>query len=254
MLSESTKINSKGYKLTEKKRVAALPELIPPKTLRLKFCKVGTLQYISHLDLQRTFNRIINRACLPVWYTKGFNPHIKLVFSTPLSVGAQSVCEYLDIRIDREMSATDIKDRLNAEMTDEFYITDIYEPTTDFSEIKWATYEISITNSGADEELAENIKKVLTTSPLWLTKKTKAGEREIDIVQLIYSAEVMFEKETGNIRLLTTVSASANEYLNPEMLITALKDKLGILSESPIDEHYSIMRLSLLKEDMTEFL
>ena len=135
MLSE---VKQNG-KLNEKRRVLALPELTPPRTVRLKFCKVGTLQYISHLDLQRTFNRIINRACLPVWYTKGFNPHIKLVFSTPLSVGAQSVCEYLDIRIDREMSCEEIKERLNAEMTDEFYITDAYLPSSDFSEIAWAS-------------------------------------------------------------------------------------------------------------------
>ena len=63
MLSE---VKQNG-KLNEKRRVLALPELTPPRTVRLKFCKVGTLQYISHLDLQRTFNRIINRACLPVW-------------------------------------------------------------------------------------------------------------------------------------------------------------------------------------------
>ena len=109
MLSES-KTNGK---LTEKNRLKALPELVPPKTVRLKFCKIGTLQYISHLDLQTTFNRIINRACLPVWYTKGFNPHIKLVFSTPLSVGTESICEYLDIRLDRDMSCEEIKERLH---------------------------------------------------------------------------------------------------------------------------------------------
>lgn len=54
-------------------------------TVRLKFRKVGDLQYISHLDLQRTFNRVIKRSGIPVWYTQGFNPHMKLVFSSPLS-------------------------------------------------------------------------------------------------------------------------------------------------------------------------
>ena len=75
---------SEGKKLTEKKRLREMPLLEQPITVRLKFRKVGSLQYISHLDLQRTFNRVISRACIPVWYTKGFNPHIKLVFSTPL--------------------------------------------------------------------------------------------------------------------------------------------------------------------------
>ena len=248
MLSES-----KNGKLTEKKRVAGLPELVPPRSIRLKFIKVGTLQYISHLDLQRTFNRIINRACLPVWYTKGFNPHIKMVFSTPLSVGSESVCEYLDIRIDREMSCEEIMARLNAEMTEEFHIIDAYVPDSDFSDIKWATYKISVTTKGADRALAEKVRSTLTQSPLTLVKKTKAGEKEIDIIPLIYSVNAEYDKETGSIDIEATVSASSSEYLNPEMLISGLKNKLGILSDDPTEEYYSIMRTELLKENMTRF-
>lgn len=245
--------NGKQGKLIEKKRVLALPELDPPKHVRLKFMKVGTLQYISHLDLQRTFNRIINRACLPVWYTKGFNPHIKLVFSTPLSVGSESVCEYLDIRIDREMSCEEIVERLNAEMTEEFHIVEAYVPESDFSQIKWASYDISIHTTGASLQMADNVRQVLTTSPLNLVKKTKAGEKEIDIVPLIYSVESKYNPDTQSIDIKTTVSASSTEYLNPEMLITGLKNKLGILSADPTEEYYSILRTQLFNEDMTEF-
>ena len=94
-----------------------LPMLDAPRTTRVKFRKVGNLQYISHLDLQRTFNRVLVRAGLPLWYTKGFNPHIKMVFGLPLPVGCESECEFLDVRIEREMSAEEILKRLNAELT-----------------------------------------------------------------------------------------------------------------------------------------
>jgi len=245
---------SKEYsKLNEKKRVATLPELVPPRAIRLKFVKVGTLQYISHLDLQRTFTRIINRACLPVWYTKGFNPHIKMVFSTPLSVGTESVCEYLDIKIDREMSCEEIMERINAEMTDEFHIVDAYLPASDFSQIKWASYKICIFTLGASQTLAQEIQSALTTSPLILVKKTKAGEKEIDIVPLISHVQTKYNGESGEIEIETTVSASTNEYLNPEMLISGLKMKLGILSEDIKSEYYTILRTNLFKEDMTVF-
>ncbi len=243
----------KEGKLAEKKRVLALPVLEPPRSIRLKFCKVGTLQYISHLDLQRTFNRIINRACLPVWYTKGFNPHIKLVFSTPLSVGTQSRCEYLDIRIDREMSCEDIVERLNFEMTDEFHIIDAYVPSSDFSEIRWASYEISITTIGAGEELAKDIQRVLTSAPLAMTKKTKSGEKEVDIIPLIKSVSAEYDKAAKAIKIDAVVSAAVDEYLNPEMIISALRNACGILSGSPAEEHYSIMRTALLDKDFKEF-
>ena len=249
MLSES-KTNGK---LIEKKRVKALPELEPPRTVRLKFCKFGTLQYISHLDLQTAFNRIINRACLPVWYTKGFNPHIKLVFSTPLSVGTESVCEYLDIRIDREMSCEEIKDRLNAEMTDEFYITEAYLPENDFCDIGWASYEISIHTDGASEELAQKAQKLLTTSPLVLTKKSKSGEKEVDIIPFIKSISAEYDAKKDSVDIKTTVKASSTEYLNPELIVTGLRKYLGVLAGDPVTEYYSIMRTAIFKEDMTEF-
>ena len=240
-------------KLIQKKEMLSRPELPNPKVVRLKFCKVGTLQYISHLDLQRTFNRILVRACVPVWYTQGFNPHIKLVFSTPLSVGSESVCEYLDIRLSREMPLDELMNKINAEMTDEFHIVDVYEPKNDFSNIAYASYNMLIHTNGASLDLANQIKSILTTSPLNMIKKGKAGEKEIDIIPLIRDVDVNFDELRGDIVIKAVLSASSNQYLNPEMLITALRERVGILSGDMTEEHYSIMRTSLLKENMSEF-
>ena len=242
---------SEFEKLTEKKRLAALPPLERPINVRLKFRKVGKLQYISHLDLQRTFMRVIVRACIPAWYTKGFNPHAKLVFSTPLSVGSESEYEFLDLRIDRDMPPEEIMRRLNAELTDELCITDAYIPTSDFSEIAYATYDINICTEGASVQMAEQIKTLLTTSPFVITKKTKSGEKDIDIVPLIKSVDVGFAD--GRIIMSATLSASVGEFLNPELLIGGLKDKCGILSGNPTEEWYTIMRMSVRRSDMSLF-
>ena len=244
---------SQGKKLIEKKRLKEQPLLQSPITVRLKFRKVGTLQYISHLDLQRTILRVINRACIPVWYTKGFNPHAKLIFSTPLSVGAQSEYEFLDIRIDREMSCEEIMKRMNRELTDELYITEAYIPTTDFHDIAWSTYEIKIKTEKASEALARDINNTLTTSPLNLTKRTKAGDKVVDIISMINSLKVKFDEKSGCITILTTLSATTAEFLNPEMIITGLKQKHSILMGDPLKESYSILRTSLLKADFSLF-
>ncbi len=242
-----------SQKLIEKKRLRELPELERPLTVRLKFRKTGSLQYISHLDLQRTFNRVIVRACLPVWYTKGFNPHAKLVFSTPLSVGAQSVCEYLDIRIDREMACEEIKERLNRELTDELYITDAYIPKHDFSEIAWSSYEIEISSDSIYCDTASAALNLFKGSPLVMTKKSKSGEKEIDIIPLINDINVRFDEVDKLLKIFCTLSATSTEYLNPEMLVTALKEHLGLLQGNPAEEWYTIMRTELLRADLTSF-
>ena len=240
---------SHGEKLTERARLRTLPLLDTPRTVRFQFRKVGNLQYISHLDLQRTFIRVINRACIPVWYTKGFNPHAKLVFSTPLSVGAQSEYEFLDLRIDRDMPCEELMARLNGELTEELCITDAYLPTTDFSAIAWASYEYEVCTEGASADMAKALEQTLTTSPLTLVKRTKSGEKEVDIVPLIQSVAVRFDAETGNLRMQATLRALSTEFLNPEMLITGLKQKNGILASDPAKEWYTILRTAVMTED-----
>ena len=244
---------SEKSKLTEKKRLKSLPELPSPITVRLKFRKTGSLQYISHLDLQRTFMRVIVRACIPAWYTKGFNPHAKLVFSTPLSVGTQSVCEYLDVRVDREMSCEEIMNRLNAELTDELYITDAYIPKNDFSQIAWSSYDIEIKTSGVGVEMANKAKSLLTTSPLMMLKKSKSGEKEVDIIPMIKSVDAYYRAENGTLVIKCLLTASSTLYLNPEMLVTALKNNIGIMRGDPTSESYTIMRTGLYTESLEIF-
>ncbi len=221
--------------------------------VRLKFVKVGNLQYISHLDLQRTFNRVIKRSGIPVWYTKGFNPHMKLVFSSPLSIGSESVCEYLDLSMQGVISCEEIMDRLNRELTDELRIKKAYIAERKFSDIAWADYVCEIFSEGADEELASKIEKLFATSPLNMIKSTKSGDKEIDIIPLVKRLSADFDKEKGTLVIRARLSATSTNFLNPEMLVTAMKQKLGILSGNPSLEWYRILRENLLDEKEKSF-
>ena len=60
-------------------------------TVRIWFTKTGEASYISLLDLQRVMGRALKRSGLPVWYTLGFNPHIYMTFTCPLSLGQESL-------------------------------------------------------------------------------------------------------------------------------------------------------------------
>ena len=224
-----------------------LPLLDAPRTLRVRFRTVGNLQYISHLDLQRTFSRVLVRAGLPLWYTKGFNPHIKMVFGMPLPVGSESECEFLDIRIEREMSEAEVMARLNAELTDELSVTAVYPAMRKFSEIAYAEYLYTVVTAGADEALADRVREALTTGPLTVVKKTKSGEKEVNILEALHRTDVRLEN--GAIVIEAVLAAGEGKYLSPEALITALREKTGILSGDPTVEHYRILRRRALLAD-----
>jgi radical SAM family uncharacterized protein/radical SAM-linked protein len=72
---------------------------------RVKYSKGPEVRFISHLDMTRVWLRVISRAGLPVAYSQGFSPHPKVSFGPPLPLGVTSRGEYLDIQLDRPVSA-----------------------------------------------------------------------------------------------------------------------------------------------------
>ena len=216
------------------------PLLDVPVIYRVLFCKRNEAQYISHLDLQRTIMRVLSRAGIPMWYTEGFNPHPKVVFALPLSVGAESVCEFLDLRIAREISCEETKDLLNRQLTEDMEVRDVYVPDTKFTQIGWADYTARCVWPGLDGVGTEQIVSFLKTSPVEVTKKSKSGPKTFDIVPLIGRIDLSREEKQLVFRL--RLSASENDYLNPELLLGAVRGHFGLGPEDPATETHTIMR------------
>lgn len=224
-----------------------------PINLRVKFKKVGKLQYISHLDLVRTMNKIIVRAKLPLWYTEGFNPKPKMVFAAPLSIGTESKAEFVDIRLSERMSEEEALACLNKNLTDEMQAECAYYPESKLTDLKWLSYTFLIKTDHADEELAKRCESVLLADKVEVDKKTKSGDvARVDIRHLIKSVSAALDGE--HIRINAVLSADASAFLNPELLIKALKNHVGILSNPDLTkEYYSIMREEAYKSDMSVF-
>lgn len=249
MVSDS----KKGLKPYSKDDYELLSE---PRYIRFKFRKVGDLQYISHLDLQKTMGRVLIRAKAPLWYSKGFNPHPKLIFALPLSVGAESECEYLDVRVERAIPPEELLAHINLELTEELRFLDAYYAETKLEDIYWAEYDIDIKTAGADAQMAEDIKTLLCAERVIVTKRVKKDKKvsfkEIDIAPYVRDVDVCFDGEI--IKLNLKLSASINQthpHINPEQVMGMLKERLCILSGDPIAEEYSIMRTRVLLSDGT---
>ena len=223
-----------------------------PLKIRIKFKKLGRLQYISHLDLVRTMNKIIVRAHLPLWYTEGFNPKPKMVFAAPLSIGTESKAEYMDVRLCEYIEPETVKERLNENMTEEMQVLDVYYPETKLTDMKWLSYTFLIKTNGADAALAERCDSALSSDSLKVLKNTKSGECEVDIRPLVKSASCALDGEL--LRINACLSADSSSFLNPEYIVKILRERCGILSAHDITtEWYSIMRERAYLEDMTEF-
>lgn len=219
------------------------------REVRLRFSKTGQAKYISHLDTNRVFSRAFARAKINLWYTQGFNPRPYMSFSLPLSLGVESYCENVDIRIIDELTDEEIKVRVNDALPLGIRIIDVYDDFMDCHDIVYSDYVYKF--EFKDNELAlEKIKSVLESDAIMAQKKAKQGKRrvlkETDIKQFIvkYNISIRDDNIILNIRLL----AGPDKNLNPTLLFDT------IIRLIDMDyEWKSIGRINLLTKDFKEY-
>ncbi len=219
--------------------------------VRIKFSKTGDLMYISHLDLARTMQRIILRAGIDIWYSEGFNPQPKMVFALPLPTGVESGCELLDIKLNSYMPHKEIMDRLNANFPQDMRVLDVYTPEVKIKEIAYAEYELCLFSPKINMQTSEKI-DALFSGECMMTKKTKSGEKEINICD--YINKITTQGGENSVKINAILCADNEKNLSPELLVLAIKKHLDIMTSEGTDEYYRIMRKRLLKQDLNEFI
>ncbi|MBR3738089.1 MAG: TIGR03936 family radical SAM-associated protein, partial [Eubacterium sp.] len=179
-----------------------------------------------------------------------FNPHPYMSFSLPLSLGVESLCENVDIRIiDDSADYSEIKDKLNAVLPMGIRIVDVYSDFMDCHDIAYSDYVYKF--EFADNQTAlEKIESVLSQDEILALKKGKKGKKRImketDIKQFIdkYSISIRGNQIVLNIRLL----AGSEKNLNPSLLF----DTIIRLIDMDF-EYKSISRIRLLTSDLKEY-
>lgn len=84
--------------------------------LRVSYRKRGDLRFLSHLDLVRTIERALRRSELPIAFSQGFNPRIRLSFPGALSTGVESEVEELDMYLTADVEPSCVAERLRGQL------------------------------------------------------------------------------------------------------------------------------------------
>lgn len=84
----------------------------PVVKFRIKYRKTMDARLTSHLDILRSFQRIVRRADLPAAYTKGFHPRMRLVPGPALGLGVLSDSEWMDLDLRENMELEEVRRRL----------------------------------------------------------------------------------------------------------------------------------------------
>lgn len=200
----------------------------------LKFGKKGNLKYISHLDLLRLFQRGFKRAHIKLKYSQGFNPHAKIGFALPLSLGFESEGEYMEFETDETYDTEDIKARLKSCMPKglKVYECGMLTETSKTAVAAALEYASYIVIFRGDEQKADiidsRIKSFMDQKEIISVKFSKKKKKEIesDIRPHIKSVNSIKGKEGLTLSLMLKTGSMGN--LNAETLCEELCRFCGI--------------------------
>ncbi|SDH44530.1 radical SAM-linked protein [Pseudobutyrivibrio sp. 49] len=203
--------------------------------VRVKFAKTGIMRYVGHLDLMRFFQKAVKRSELPIRYSEGFNPHQIMSFAAPLGVGLTSEGEYMDIDLKEKVDAASALKALNDNMVEGLeiigfkYLPDSAEKC--MSAVTAASYVVTYKDSKDDACYIDNIIDLKErffdeASSINIVKKTKKGERELDLKPLIYRFNLIIKEGKPEYDLL--LSSGSTDNIKPELVVKAFHEFIGL--------------------------
>ncbi|GHU43232.1 radical SAM protein [Clostridia bacterium] len=224
--------------------------------VRIKFRKYGSMKFIGHLDMMRYFQKAMRRADIDISYTKGYSPHQVMSFAAPLGVGVTSDGEYLDIEVNslslsseaelsnEAESSNDLTLKLlppsrevlhalcalNAVMANGIEVLSL-TPLPDssahaMSQVVAADYQVIWNREEVFPYAFADLEKALTvywedSEEILVTKKTKKGERIMDLKPLIYELKATKTKDELP-ALFMKLSTGSTDNVKPELVLDSL--------------------------------
>ena len=190
---------------------------------RLLFEKTGNAVWMSHLDLMRLFQRAFKRAGLPLKHTQGYNPRPSVSIALPMSVGVESVCELLDFELDgMVVSCDEITKRLNSTLVSGVSVYKTYDNGRKLKDLALMDCKVSLEyDSGVPEGAQAAIENLFALESLTVSKKTKNGIQDQDLIPMIRSMRV--HREDDHVVELQARVCCQNPTLNPAQLAVAIQ-------------------------------
>lgn len=196
--------------------------------IRIKFRKYGEMKFIGHLDIMRYFQKAMRRAGIPICYSEGFSPHMIMSFASPLGVGLTSDGEYLDIEVGETFSSRESIERLNSVMAQGVEVVSFRKipdgkASNAMALLAAADYQVRF-REGMEPEAGweKKFDAFCAQSRIPVLKKTKRGERELDIRPLLYQARRQEDY------IFFQLAAGSAENLKPELVMEAFGLSAGI--------------------------
>lgn len=187
---------------------------------RIQYSKEPLLRFIGHLDLLRTWERILRRAKVPIAYTQGFHPHPRINLGVALPLGFSSECELIDMWVETEISPTEVCSTIADALPPGIVLhsieeVDLSSPTLQQS-INWVEYQVAFEPDRPKEKVESSVEDLLSQTSHLRERRGKS----YDLRPLVKSITV--SGNNGSITLRMRLAASQEGTGRPDEVLRAL--------------------------------
>jgi radical SAM-linked protein len=198
----------------------------PEMWVRIRYTKTGPARFGSHRDFARAFERVLRRAQIPVAYSSGFSPRIRISFANVAPTGSASYAEYVELGLAQPVNLDILKAAINVQMPVGMQVV-AAEATkrgaiqTDLKNSIWEAQPFVGTG------IPEAVEQLLTATACEVTREGAKGAKQFDVRPAITSIDV----EQGVLR----VSLKHGEPLvRPKDVVAALESLGCELAVEPL--------------------
>jgi radical SAM-linked protein len=211
------------------------------------------LRYVSHLDYANLFVRACKRAELPMAYSEGFNPHMKVAFASALSLGAASDAEYVDFEMTEALPPNEVMRRLRDHLPRgaELVRLKILEGKHRalMADADEARYRITVSYQGGTEAVRDSVRRYNDAESAVWNRVTPKKSRVIETKDYL-KTPVSFEQENGRLMFRMNIVVTPAGSVKPiEILQTMVRD-FGL----PIDPNEAYVTRTGLFADGTALI
>jgi len=202
----------------------------------IRYSKKGPARYTAHLDLMRELERSMRRAHLPVAFSEGFNPHLKLSIAAPLPVGTEGLAELAEVEMTRPVEPDQMAESLNAVLPPGLKVWEVAEISSTnpalMAALDQAAYIVQLDGEDLPVPLPDAaIEEFLARECVEVRRRGKDGKEKVrDIRPGIIKIEVLPGDDGLGLRMELKTGSVMN--VRPAEAVTALLEHAGIKVDS----------------------
>jgi len=133
--------------------------------LRIRLSRGQEIQFISHLDIMRLWERALRRAQIPLAYSEGFSPHPRISLAAPLPVGVTSEGELMDVFIAKWVSPHWFTTAVGQQLPPGIEILGVYQIALSMpslqSQVRYAEYRTEVESEKGQKGVEEQVVSAL---------------------------------------------------------------------------------------------